>query len=420
MEIGLHYPPMAGSSSEIRAGMAGQRTELYQRMLKNLVEQAQYLDETGYYGFGFSEHHLSIEGITVSNNPAMLDLYIAMHTKRINVGELGFVLPAHDPLRVASDIAVLDQMSQGRAYAGFVRGIQERWLNTLGQHHSPALADNVTDLNAHMQARAELFAEDCAIIRKAFTCDTFSFKGKHWQIPAPRVKWTGAPVTRQAGKGVDAEGRLIEVGIAPRCYNNRVPTFFEPFAISTQQGEEAAARGSVPVIVATDPPLVQKYLRMAQQGWAHGGRNTRLGEGVGLIRYVLVADTDAAADELAADYVFEWLYWFSNWGFNAVLAREGEDPASVPVGVKSLIDAGMLIHGSPSTVCRKIEATLRYAPIEYLWVFMQNESIPQAKLMRSIELMTTKVWPNFTDTIGKPRPMPNGATVAGAKLEGRA
>ncbi len=224
MEIGLHYPPLMGSSKEILQGMAGQRTDLYQRMLKNLVEQAQYADETGYYGFGFSEHHLSIEGITVSNNPAMLDLYIATHTKRINVGELGFVLPAHDPLRVASDIAVLDQMSQGRAYAGFVRGIQERWLNTFGQHVSPALADNVTDLNAHTQARAQLFAESITIIRKAFTSDTFSFNGEFWQIPAPRIKWSGAPVTREVGKGLDADNRLVEVGIAPRCYNNRVPT----------------------------------------------------------------------------------------------------------------------------------------------------------------------------------------------------
>jgi alkanesulfonate monooxygenase SsuD/methylene tetrahydromethanopterin reductase-like flavin-dependent oxidoreductase (luciferase family) len=415
MEIGLHYPPLMGSSKEILQGMAGQRTDLYQRMLKNLVEQAQYADETGYYGFGFSEHHLSIEGITVSNNPAMLDLYIATHTKRINVGELGFVLPAHDPLRVASDIAVLDQMSQGRAYAGFVRGIQERWLNTFGQHVSPALADNVTDLNAHMQARAQLFAESITIIRKAFTSDTFSFNGEFWQIPAPRIKWSGAPVTREVGKGLDADNRLVEVGIAPRCYNNRVPTFFEPFAISTRQGEEAAARGSVPIIAATDPELVKQYLRMAQQGWARAGRTTRLGEGVGLVRYVLVADTDTEAQELASEYVFEWLYWFSRWGFNAVIAQNGEDPARIPTTAQSLIDRGMLIVGSPSTVCKQIETVLNYAPVEYFWLFMQNESIPQNKLMRSLELMTTKVWPSFTDVIGKARPLVNGIIDAAAQ-----
>jgi hypothetical protein len=100
-----------------------------------------------------------------------------------------------------------------------------------------------------------------------------------------------------------------------------------------------------------------------------------------------------------------------------VLAREGEDPARIPVSAKSLIDTQMLIHGSPSTVCRKIEALRRYAPVEYFWLFMQNESIPQAKLMRSIELMTTKVWPNFTDTIGRPRPVANGGSNAGLGRE---
>jgi alkanesulfonate monooxygenase SsuD/methylene tetrahydromethanopterin reductase-like flavin-dependent oxidoreductase (luciferase family) len=273
----------------------------------------------------------------------------------------------------------------------------------------------VTDLNAHMQARAQLFAESITIIRKAFTSDTFSFNGEFWQIPAPRIKWSGAPVTREVGKGLDADNRLVEVGIAPRCYNNRVPTFFEPFAISTRQGEEAAARGSVPIIAATDPELVKQYLRMAQQGWARAGRTTRLGEGVGLVRYVLVADTDTEAQELASEYVFEWLYWFSRWGFNAVIAQNGEDPARIPTTAQSLIDRGMLIVGSPSTVCKQIETVLNYAPVEYFWLFMQNESIPQNKLMRSLELMTTKVWPNFTDVIGKARPLVNGIIDAAAQ-----
>jgi alkanesulfonate monooxygenase SsuD/methylene tetrahydromethanopterin reductase-like flavin-dependent oxidoreductase (luciferase family) len=153
---------------------------------------------------------------------------------------------------------------------------------------------------------------------------------------------------------------------------------------------------------------VRQYLRMAQQGFAQAGRTTRLGEGVGMIRYVLVADTDAQAHDLAANYVFEWLYWFSRWGFNAVIAQNGEDPARIPTTAQGLIDRGMLILGSPSTVCKQLEAILHDAPVEYLWLFMQNESIPLTKLMRSFELMTIKVWPNFTDTIGKPRPIASG------------
>ena len=40
--------------------MAGRRTDLYQRMLANLAEQARYLDEHGYYGVAFTEHHLTV------------------------------------------------------------------------------------------------------------------------------------------------------------------------------------------------------------------------------------------------------------------------------------------------------------------------------------------------------------------------
>ena len=55
-----------------------------------------------------------------------------------------------------------------------------------------------------------------------------------------------------------------------------------------------------------------------------------------------------------------------------------------------------------------METILRQAPVEYFWLFMQNESIPLTDIMRSLELMTTKVWPNFTDTIGKARAIADG------------
>jgi len=80
MEIGLYYPPLVGSAKEIKQGMAGQRTDLYQRMLKNLLEMAQYADATGYYGFGFSEHHLCIEGITMSDRTRSKGIVVPSRT----------------------------------------------------------------------------------------------------------------------------------------------------------------------------------------------------------------------------------------------------------------------------------------------------------------------------------------------------
>src|SRR5438094_10515776 len=110
--------------------MAGLRRDLYQRMLAELSAQAQLADALGYDSIAFTEHHFHVEGFELSNNPVLLDLYVALRTKRIRVGQLGIVLPASSPLRVAEDVAMLDHMSGGRAFAGFARGYQRRWVDT--------------------------------------------------------------------------------------------------------------------------------------------------------------------------------------------------------------------------------------------------------------------------------------------------
>ena len=64
MEVAFFIPPTVGPPEELFQGMAGRRTDLYQTMLEHVVEFAQYIDEHGYYALGFTEHHMSIEGIT--------------------------------------------------------------------------------------------------------------------------------------------------------------------------------------------------------------------------------------------------------------------------------------------------------------------------------------------------------------------
>ncbi len=121
VQTSLFYLPSIGSREEIEAGMAGVRNDLYQRMLAELGEQARLADALGYDSISFTEHHFHIEGFELSTNPVMLDLFVAMQTERIRVGQLGIVLPAHNPIRVAEDIAMLDHMSGGRAVAGCAR-----------------------------------------------------------------------------------------------------------------------------------------------------------------------------------------------------------------------------------------------------------------------------------------------------------
>lgn len=398
MEVGFFFPPTAGNQAELFQGLAGQRSDLYQRMLVDLTELAQCCDDHGYYGLAFTEHHLSIEGMTTSNNPALLNVYLGLKTRRIRHGALGYVLPAHNPLRVAEDIAMVDQMTQGRAFAGFARGIQARWLNVFGQHY-PGIADNITDPEAYTRAKRELYDEHLEIILKAWGNATFSHHGKHWQIPPPNIAWPPQQYTREMGRGLDADGRLTEVGIAPRTFQRPGPPMFEPFSISEASIELAASRGIVPVGIVTDPGLVSAQIDAAQRGWARHGVAKKRGEGIGFARYMVVADTDAEALEIAEQAMFEWKYFFSMFGFNIVIGREGEKPEDIPNNVQAYIERQLLFCGSPDTVCRQFEAVFGRDPVEYLWLFTSNELVSQRALLRSIELMATRVLPHFTDRV---------------------
>ena len=105
MKTSLFYLPSVGSRADIEAGMAGLRGDLYGRMLQEVSEQARLADDLGYDSINFTEHHFHVEGIELSNNPVMLDLFIGMQTKRIRVGQLGIVLPADNPIRIAEERA---------------------------------------------------------------------------------------------------------------------------------------------------------------------------------------------------------------------------------------------------------------------------------------------------------------------------
>jgi len=66
------------------------------------------------------EHHFT--GYAMSPAPLQLLAYFAGRTKRITFGTAVIVLPWHDPIRVAEEIALLDILCGGRCLFGFGRG----------------------------------------------------------------------------------------------------------------------------------------------------------------------------------------------------------------------------------------------------------------------------------------------------------
>jgi alkanesulfonate monooxygenase SsuD/methylene tetrahydromethanopterin reductase-like flavin-dependent oxidoreductase (luciferase family) len=108
---------------------------------------------------------------------------------------------------------------------------------------------------------------------------------------------------------------------------------------------------------------------------------------MGVLRDVIIADTDAQAWELWREAAaFVGAAWFSPFGFGTAVPRPGEDPRSVTPEV--MHERGLMWVGSPDTVRRQIRETLDRIPLKYVMAWQYNGLIPAATIARSLELYT--------------------------------
>lgn len=86
-----------------------------------LLEGAKFADESGFSAVWTPERHFDRFGGRYPN-PSVLGAALAASTKRIEIRAGSVVLPLHDPLRVAEEWAVVDQLSGGRTGLAFAPG----------------------------------------------------------------------------------------------------------------------------------------------------------------------------------------------------------------------------------------------------------------------------------------------------------
>jgi alkanesulfonate monooxygenase SsuD/methylene tetrahydromethanopterin reductase-like flavin-dependent oxidoreductase (luciferase family) len=91
------------------------------RLYEEVIEQAVHADRLGYDCYSIIEHPF-FPKFSISTNPFALVAQMAERTKNIRFRTLGHVLPFHNPMFLASQIAYMDVMFDGRYEAGLVRG----------------------------------------------------------------------------------------------------------------------------------------------------------------------------------------------------------------------------------------------------------------------------------------------------------
>ncbi len=381
MKVSLFYLPSIGSRAEMEQGMAALRGDLYDRMLAELGEQARLADELLYDSISFTEHHFHVEGFELSNNPILLDLFVGMQTKRLRVGQLGIVLPAQNPIRVAEDIAMLDHMTGGRANAGFARGYQRRWVDVMAQQTHGVRGVQPHEHDAMDAANRDAFEECFQIIKAAWSHDLLEYQGRFWRIPPGETPWD-IEYTNRFGGGV-VDGVVRQVGVVPKPVQRPHPPIFQPFASSERSIRWCATEGVTAILPPLHPVSEEHLFRVYAEvsGKAPG-------DGIGVLRDVVVAETDEEALALWTDSgLYCGAAWFEPFGFAKGLAhpQTGEPP--------DLLGEGLALVGSVDSVTRQLERLLARLPARWLFAWTYNGLIPHQKLMRSMELFSTRVLP---------------------------
>jgi alkanesulfonate monooxygenase SsuD/methylene tetrahydromethanopterin reductase-like flavin-dependent oxidoreductase (luciferase family) len=220
--------------------LAGRDSDRFQNCMNKVRDQMVFAESLGFNGFCLTEHHMQSEGIEATTNPIMWDMYVAQHTKEMRVGQLGMNLTAMNPIKVAEDIAMLDQMTGGRAFAGFSRGNTPRWTATMGQHID--ITSTESDKSEADMRNRRAFVENWNLVKSLWTDDLTSHDGEFWKVPLP-VDWTFNPTKHWGGDAVDENGILRKVGITPRPLQNPHPPAYAPFSYSMETARFCATEG---------------------------------------------------------------------------------------------------------------------------------------------------------------------------------
>jgi alkanesulfonate monooxygenase SsuD/methylene tetrahydromethanopterin reductase-like flavin-dependent oxidoreductase (luciferase family) len=374
MDFHLFMYATIGRRHELEAGMAGQRPELYQRMLDEIAEYVRVADQAGFAGFGHPEHHLQVEGFEISNEPGLLAMWLGQHSQRLRIDTVGWVAPTHNPLRTAEYVATLDHMLKGRLGVGFVRGYQARWVHNFRIRPDIAAVGPWNQKSAEDDLNRDYFKEFVEIVLMAWAKETFSFEGKFWSFP-PRDMTNPHPhgVYAKYGQGVTDDMRIREVGIAPRPYQRPHPPLYGGFTHSMRTALFWARYGGRPIVLSPDLEFCKKLWAAYGEEAARHGHAIRRGDEAAWGGLLVLADTVPMAKQWAEDMLWFWDAW------------------SRPFGQ----DYPELLIGDPDTVSRRIEEAQRAVPINECFLLIPQGIHERDQILRSLELFATKVMPRF-------------------------
>jgi alkanesulfonate monooxygenase SsuD/methylene tetrahydromethanopterin reductase-like flavin-dependent oxidoreductase (luciferase family) len=333
----------------------GRAREVYREHL----EEWSAAERLGYDAVFLTEHHFTAYNLLPSPN-VMLGA-LAARTTALRLGVMINVVPFHQPLRLAEEGAMLDVLSGGRLEYGVGRGIDYQEVVKLGM--------DFDELRPRLREGMEL-------LLAAWTSTEFEHAGEHYRV-----------------------GRTA---IYPRPLQRpHPPIWVAADSPATIEWTAGSGFGMATLFVPTEE-VAERLPRYLALG-AEAGRKLTPWH-LMLVRNCHVAETDEQALAEAEPALLHMLLLFKNaalppdvsllpdsYAYHREAFRQLEQP---PERFQDLIDAGLVLCGSPATVREQVLEQLRATGVRQLCLWFAFGNLTHAQVTRSQELFAREVLPS--------------------------
>tara|TARA_B100000678_G_scaffold222075_1_gene189596 strand:- start:224 stop:1390 length:1167 start_codon:yes stop_codon:yes gene_type:complete len=361
----------------------------FNQLLEEAREISVFCDENNWDSIWFTEHHFNHEGMESCTNPLMMGTDIAARTKKIKIGQACNVITFHNPIRLAEDIAFLDQLSEGRVEVGIGRGVYGR--EAINMNKEADLKDQAKNFR--------LFEETLSIMKKAWTEKFFNHKGEFYTYPAPNFKWQH-DMSPPSEEFLDMDTNEVKkISIVPKPFQKPHPAIWQ-VVDSPSSIEWAAANGINTIMwIPTVKALKKRFLLYKEAKSKAENREVPLGEGICLVRDMFIADTMEEAEKLAGEHIVNYMRWVCHWrGLGNHM-----DPGEILPETNHKLDLlnydflhkRNLLFGTPEYVVNKINELKSELNLQNLQVWSNFPGIDHEACMRSIKLFTDEVMPKI-------------------------
>ncbi len=364
------------------ASSAGEATDAEQ-MIDNLRQQTVLAEELGFEAMWLGEHHFGPYGIGDLPNPILLGADLAARTSRIRIGQMANIAPWWHPIRLAEDLAILDNMTGGRVDVGFGRGI---WPYEGPQFHPNA------DPRKDAENR-ELFRETVEVVRGIWTNEYFSYRGTNYSFPVEDTvfshpKYPSNPAWQDGD-------RVTKLRVTPRPHQKPHPPLW--MTVSTDRSVTTAAEMGLKACY-WQPPALRIRQRMEIYARARSEREGRpfaLGEDQAVMRSTYVASSMEEARRDAEEGIMSSFIFNDPFRGRQVFTNPGEELAPDVKLDWDFLEPRTLLVGSPENVVERIQELEEVCNLDYLLVAFTHMGIPLLKTLKNLETFATKVMPRF-------------------------